>query len=50
MLKRTGCAIVMFLTVALATNVFAQGTSAKVDYPRKPINTLIGFSPGGGAT
>ncbi|MBA4424001.1 MAG: C4-dicarboxylate ABC transporter substrate-binding protein, partial [Syntrophus sp. (in: bacteria)] len=49
MLKKTGCAVVMFLAVALATNVFAQGTSAKVDYPRKPINTLMGFSPGGGS-
>lgn len=49
MLKRTGCAVVMFLAVALATNVFAQGTSAKVDYPRKPINTLMGFAPGGGS-
>jgi tripartite-type tricarboxylate transporter receptor subunit TctC len=39
----------VFLTVALTTNVFAQGTSAKVDYPKKPINTLMGFSPGGGS-
>ncbi|OHE24447.1 MAG: hypothetical protein A2Z43_03760 [Syntrophobacterales bacterium RBG_19FT_COMBO_59_10] len=49
MLKRTGCAVVVFLTVALATNVFAQGTPAKVNYPTKPINTLIGFAPGGGS-
>ena len=49
MLRRTGYAVVVFLAVALATNVFAQGTSAKVDYPKKPINTLIGFSPGGGS-
>jgi putative tricarboxylic transport membrane protein len=49
MLRRTGYAVVVFLVVALATNVFAQGTSAKVDYPKKPINTLIGFSPGGGS-
>jgi tripartite-type tricarboxylate transporter receptor subunit TctC len=34
----------MFLAVVLATTVCAQGT-----YPAKPINTLIGFSPGGGS-
>jgi hypothetical protein len=49
MLKRTGCAIAACLTVALATNVFAQGTSAAGDYPRKPVTTLMGFSPGGGS-
>ena len=49
MLRRTGYAVVVFLAVVLATNVFAQG-SAKVDYPKKPINTLIGFAPGGAAT
>jgi putative tricarboxylic transport membrane protein len=49
MLRRTGYAVVAFLAVALATNVFAQGTSAKIDYPKKPINTLIGFAPGGGS-
>ena len=49
MRKKTGFAVAVFLTVALATNVFAQGASAKVDYPTKPINTLIGFSPGGGS-
>jgi putative tricarboxylic transport membrane protein len=48
MRRRTGYAVVVFLAVALATNAFAQG-SAKVDYPKKPINTLIGFSPGGGS-
>lgn len=48
MLRRTGYAVVVFLAVALATNAFAQG-SAKVDYPKKPINTLIGFAPGGGS-
>ncbi len=49
MLRRTGYAVIVFLAVALATNVFAQRTSAKVDYPQKPINTLIGFAPGGGS-
>jgi putative tricarboxylic transport membrane protein len=49
MLRRTGYAVVMFLAVALATNVFAQGASAKVDYPRKPITALMGFAPGGGS-
>ena len=36
MLRKTGCAVAAFLTVALATNVFAQGTSPAGDYPRKP--------------
>ena len=49
MLKRTGSAVVVFLTVALATNVFAQGAPAKVDYPQKPITSLMGFAPGGGS-
>lgn len=49
MLRKTGCAIVAFLTVALATNVLAQGKSATADYPRKPVTTLMGFSPGGGS-
>jgi tripartite-type tricarboxylate transporter receptor subunit TctC len=49
MLKKTGCAVAALLTVALATNVFAQGTSSAGDYPRKPVNTLMGFAPGGGS-
>lgn len=49
MLRKTGCAIAVFLTIALATNVFAQGKPATPDYPRKPVNTLMGFSPGGGS-
>jgi len=49
MLRRTGCAVIVFLAVALATNVFMQDASAQSDYPKKPINTLIGFSPGGGS-
>lgn len=48
MLKRSGRAVVAVLTVALAANAFAQGKGAS-DYPRKPINALIGFSPGGGS-
>ena len=49
MLKRTGSAIAACLTVALAANVFAQGTPSASDYPRKPVNTLMGFAPGGGS-
>lgn len=49
MLRRTGCAVAALLTVALATNVFAQGTSSASDYPRKPVTTLMGFAPGGGS-
>lgn len=49
MLGRTGYAIVAFLTIAFTTNLFAQGTSAAGDYPRKPITTLMGFAPGGGS-
>jgi tripartite-type tricarboxylate transporter receptor subunit TctC len=39
----------MLLTMVLAANAFAQGKSAEANYPRKPINILIGFSPGGGS-
>jgi putative tricarboxylic transport membrane protein len=46
MLGRTARAAVVVLTIALATNASAQGAS---DYPRKPITTLMGFSPGGGS-
>ena len=49
MFKRVACAVAAVLTVALATNALAQGKSAPVDYPRKPINTLMGFAPGGGS-
>ncbi|MDA8093972.1 MAG: tripartite tricarboxylate transporter substrate binding protein [Betaproteobacteria bacterium] len=49
MLKRTGCAIAAFLTVALAANAFAQGTAPTGDYPKKPITALMGFAPGGGS-
>ena len=49
MFRRTGCAIAALLTVALTTNVFAQGTSSTSDYPRKPVTTLMGFAPGGGS-
>ena len=49
MFKKVACAVAACLTVALATNAWAQGKSAPVDYPRKPINTLMGFAPGGGS-
>ena len=49
MFKKVACAVAACLTVAVATNVFAQGKSAPSDYPRKPINTLMGFAPGGGS-
>lgn len=49
MFKKVACAVASFLIVALATNALAQGKSAPVDYPRKPINTLMGFAPGGGS-
>jgi putative tricarboxylic transport membrane protein len=49
MFKRVVCTIAAFLTVALAANAWSQGKSAPVDYPRKPINTLMGFAPGGGS-
>jgi tripartite-type tricarboxylate transporter receptor subunit TctC len=38
-----------FLMVVYASSVMAQGKPAEANYPRKPINTLIGFSPGGGS-
>ncbi len=47
MLKRSGIFFTVLLTLVLAGNAFGQGKSA--DYPRKPINTLIGFAPGGGS-
>ena len=49
MFKRTGCALAALLALALTTNVFAQVISATADYPRKPVTTLMGFSPGGGS-
>jgi tripartite-type tricarboxylate transporter receptor subunit TctC len=49
MLKRTICALVVFLAVSLSINLFVQGVSAQAEYPKKPINTLIGFAPGGGS-
>jgi putative tricarboxylic transport membrane protein len=41
--------LVVLGCVLLATNVSAQGKSADADYPRKPINVLIGYAPGGGS-
>jgi len=49
MFKKVACAVVAVLSVALATNAWSQGKSTPVDYPRKPINTLMGFAPGGGS-
>jgi len=49
MYKKSGVTLIVLLIIALATNVIAQGKSAQVDYPKKPINTLIGFAPGGGS-
>jgi tripartite-type tricarboxylate transporter receptor subunit TctC len=49
MFKKVACAVVAILSVALATNAWSQGKSTPVDYPRKPINTLMGFAPGGGS-
>ena len=37
-----GCAL-------LANTVSAQSKPADADYPRKPINVLIGYAPGGGS-
>jgi len=45
MLKRTVLVVVALFAVVLAANAFG----AEADYPKKPINTLIGFSPGGGS-
>jgi putative tricarboxylic transport membrane protein len=47
MLKKVACTAAAVLAVALATNALAQGKP--IDYPRKPINTLMGFAPGGGS-
>ncbi len=44
-MKRSALVFALLLTVAFAANVF----SAEDDYPKKPINVLIGFSPGGGS-
>ena len=49
MLTRSGRAVVAILSLALTANAFAQGKSPAADYPRKPINALIGFAPGGGS-
>ncbi len=45
--RRSGVAVVVLLAAALATSAQAQGAGA--DYPRKPVTTLMGFSPGGGS-
>ncbi len=45
MLKRSMLAVVTLLAVVFAANAFC----AEPAYPQKPINTMIGFSPGGGS-
>ncbi len=37
------------LVLALALAVVAAGLAQAAEYPRKPINVLIGFAPGGGS-
>lgn len=39
----------MAVALALVTTMLCAGVSSAVDYPRKPINVLIGFAPGGGS-
>jgi tripartite-type tricarboxylate transporter receptor subunit TctC len=46
MFTKTACAAVALLTAGVATNLCAQSAA---DYPRKPIQTLMGFAPGGGS-
>lgn len=38
-----------FLVIALAAVVALAGLAQAQDYPKKPINVLIGFAPGGGS-
>ncbi len=45
MRKKTLLVAVALLTALFAGNAFC----AEADYPQKPINTMIGFSPGGGS-
>ena len=40
---------IVVLALALATTMLCAGVSPAADYPRKPINVLIGFAPGGGS-
>lgn len=47
MFKKFAYTVAACVTLAFATNALAQGKP--VDYPRKPINTLMGFAPGGGS-
>jgi len=48
MIAKAGCTVAALLTLGVATSALAQGTAAG-DYPRKPINVLMGFAPGGGS-
>ncbi len=47
MCRRISILGILFLLLATAT-VFAQ-QAGKTDYPRRPVNVLIGFAPGGGS-
>jgi putative tricarboxylic transport membrane protein len=49
MFRRFGIIVSTLLILALAANVYGQGKSTDPSYPRKPINVLIGFAPGGGS-
>ncbi|HSB67987.1 MAG TPA: tripartite tricarboxylate transporter substrate binding protein [Candidatus Methylomirabilis sp.] len=40
---------IVVLALALVTTMMCAGISQAADYPRKPINVLIGFAPGGGS-
>ena len=41
--------LVVLGCILLAAGASAQGKPADADYPRKPINVLIGYAPGGGS-
>src|SRR3974390_1149816 len=47
MYKRISILVILFTFIATAT-AFAQ-QAGRLDYPKKPINVLIGFAPGGGS-
>ncbi len=40
---------VMALVLSLVASLLASSLAMAADYPRKPINVLIGFAPGGGS-
>lgn len=47
MCKRISIMVIFFMFIATAT-AFAQ-QAGRSDYPKRPINILIGFAPGGGS-